>query len=158
MKMRLIPILVVSALVGVVCLVAGQQQKGKPAVQGNRCTVFPGTALPEPNLSNIVKRLRRDKYPDNFRVRVWSNGKPTQTIGSMRISESEMSQTDKYAKSIELTGLTGRIGECLKVMAGSAPRGGVNAAAAPGGGVKAAPSPEVDNLKNLIDDISKDLR
>jgi hypothetical protein len=69
-----------------------------------------------------------------------------------------MSQTDKYAKSIGLTGLTGRIGECLKVMAGSAPRGGVNAAAAPGGGVKAAPSPEVDNLKNLIDDISKDLR
>ena len=158
MKTRLIFILVISAIVGAVCLAAGQQQKGKPAVQGNRCIVFPGTALPEPNLSNIVKRLRQDKYPDNFRVRVWSNGKPTQTIGSMRISESEMSQTDKYAKSIELTGLTGRIGECLKVMAGAAPGVAVKAAATPGGGVKAAPSPMVDNLKNLIDDITKDLK
>jgi len=76
----------------------------------------------------------------------------------MIISESEISQTDKYAKSIELTGLTGRIGECLTMMVGAARRGGVNAAAAPGGGVKPAPSPKVDNLKNLIDDISKDLK
>ncbi len=103
-KTRLIPILVVSAIVGAVCLAAGQQQKGKPAVQGNRCIEFPGT-----------------------------------TIGSMRISESEMSQTDKYAKSIELTGLTGRIGECVKVKAATTP-------------------PMVDDLKDLIDDISKDLK
>src|SRR5215831_5690602 len=98
MKTRLIPILVASVIVGTVCLAAGQQQNGKPAVQGNRCIVFPGTALPEPNLSNIVKRLQQDKYPGNFRVRVWSKGKPTQTIGSMIISKSEISQTDKYAK------------------------------------------------------------
>jgi hypothetical protein len=139
MKTRLIPILVVSAILAAVCLAAGQQQKGKPAVQGNRCIQFPGTPLPEPNLSNIVKRLRQDKYPDNFRVRVWSNGKPTQTIGSMRISESEMSQTDKYAKSIELTGLTGRIGECVK-------------------GKAAISALMVDDLKDLIDDIRKDLK
>ena len=43
-------------------------------------------------------------------------------------------------------------------MAGAAPSGGVKAAAALGGGVKEAPSPKVDNLKNLIDEISKDLK
>jgi len=139
MKTRLIPILVVSAVVGAVCLAVGQQQKGRQWVQRNHCIEFPGTPLPEPNLSKIVKRLRQDKYPDNFRVRVWSNGNPTQTIGSMRISESEMSQTDKYAKSIELTGLTGRIGECIK-------------------GKAAFSALTFDDLKDLIDDIRKDLK
>ena len=140
MRTRLIPTLAVLAIVGAVCLGAGKQQNGKPAVRTDRCSIeFPGTPLPEPNLSNIVKRLLQDRYPENFRVRVWSNGKPTQTVGSMKISESEMSQTDKYAMSIELTGLTGRIGECVKMKAAGTP-------------------PMIDNLKDLIDDIGKDLK
>jgi hypothetical protein len=149
MKRSLILILAASVIVAAVWPAAGQQENGKPAVWGNRCLVFPGTSLREPNLSNIVKQLREYRYPGDLRVRVWNSGTATQTIGRMKISESELSQTDQYAISIKLTGLTGRIGECVKVKA---------AGRRPAANLAPATTPGVDNLKNLIDDISKNLK
>jgi hypothetical protein len=112
MKTRPLIGIFASLAVITLCFAAGPPGKDRPP-KIESCIQFPGTHVAQPNLDNIIKVLEKDReYPQNYRVRVWNNGKMARDIGQMQIKKAELSETDNYAKSSGLTSVTVRVGYC----------------------------------------------
>lgn len=111
MKMSVLSVLAVLAVAG--CCLFETNKSG-----GSDCVNFPGTAVPQPKLDQIISRLRQDtKFPENYRVRQWKGGKRVLTIGKMKIDSADLSSMDAKAKSSGLTAFTYRVGICGPVVA-----------------------------------------
>ncbi|HEV2047407.1 MAG TPA: hypothetical protein VGQ95_12530 [Chthoniobacterales bacterium] len=110
MKTRLILVLSVLGLVGAGC--SWMSQGGGSSSEENLCLIrFSADSVPQPKVDQIIKRLQQDtKYPENYKVRQWKNGKPVLTIGNMRIAQAELKKMDTNAKNSGLTALTYRVG------------------------------------------------
>jgi hypothetical protein len=109
MKTRLLFVLSILSIAGAGCSWLSQ---GGGSGQGNICYVsFAGDAVPQPKLNQIINLLQQDtKYPQNYKVRRWENGKPVLTIGKMKIAQTELKKMDTNAKHTGLTAATYRVG------------------------------------------------
>src|SRR5712692_1336236 len=115
MKTSALLILTVWAMGAVVCFGRGKQTAKEQLPELRDCIEFPGTPLARPALDQIINRLQRDNFRQNYRIRVWNQGKPANPIGELKIDKAELVETDAYAKKIGLTSITIQVGDCRKV-------------------------------------------
>ena len=109
MKTRLLLIIAVVAFASAGCSWLGQEGSSG---QGNICYVrFAGDPIPPTKLNQIINLLQQDtKYPQNYKVRRWENGKSVLTIGKMKIAQTELKKMDTNAQRTGLTAATYRVG------------------------------------------------
>jgi hypothetical protein len=109
MKTRLLLILSVLSVAVAGCSWLSQ---GGGSGSGNLCYVsFSGDPILQPKLDRIINLLQQDtKYPQNYKVRRWVNGKPVLTIGKMKIAQTELKKMDTNAKHSGLTAVTYHVG------------------------------------------------
>ena len=127
MKTPLTLVIAVVVLVGAGCRGLSSWGKASTWQCDDNCVVLSGTSVPQPQLNNIIKLLQNDKFPQNYRVGVWKNGKrnPT-TLGKMQISKAEMATDDANAKRTGLTAITYRVGNCDRPKGSCDPRTNCN--------------------------------
>jgi hypothetical protein len=111
MKKHVISILAVLTI-GLSFVIANPSGKGRPVKITKECIQIPGTEISQRHQDKVKAIL--EKYDGKlYKIQPYSNGKPQQPIGQMKIDAATAAEVAKYAKSTGLTAWTTQIGLCV---------------------------------------------